>query len=96
LETLSKNRDPASAEIGTALKKYQDLRKKRAKTFVKLSSLTSRDEALSTLHQTIRFLHFPLPSSEFIAGKYLCLFLKGSRADEVQIFKWGFTPLRRI
>lgn len=76
LETLTHNPNPPSAEIETKLKKYQDLRKRRAKTFVKLSGLISRDQTLATLRETLKFLYLPLPSSEVMADLQTTLLIK--------------------
>jgi len=69
LEMLTETDNPTSEEIETTLRKYQDLRKRRAKQFVKVSGLISRDDSLATLRHTLRFLYLPLPSAEENAGK---------------------------
>ncbi|TVY73255.1 FAD-dependent monooxygenase paxM, partial [Lachnellula suecica] len=68
LKILNQTKNPTNDDIETALRKYQDLRQKRAKHFVKMSGLVSRDETLATLRHTLRFLYFPLPSSEMFAN----------------------------
>ncbi|KAG0651547.1 FAD-dependent monooxygenase [Hyphodiscus hymeniophilus] len=63
------NGDVSLEKIEKTLLKYQRLRGKRAESFVKMSGIITRDEALATLKHTLRFLYFPLPSSEWMAGK---------------------------
>jgi FAD dependent monooxygenase len=59
----------ALEKIEVALVKYQRLRKMRAKRFIDLSGLVTRDEAMATLRHTLKFLYMPPLSSERLAGK---------------------------
>ncbi|KAF4637218.1 hypothetical protein G7Y89_g864 [Cudoniella acicularis] len=58
VEMLARSSDSVItlANIEQALQKYQKQRRKRAKLFVKLSGLVTRDETLDTLTHTLRFL----------------------------------------
>ncbi|KAE8445117.1 hypothetical protein EG329_013719 [Mollisiaceae sp. DMI_Dod_QoI] len=66
------NSTESSAKIGleelqNGLKKYQDLRKARARKFVDLSGMITRNEALETLRHVLRFLYFGPLSGEILA-----------------------------
>lgn len=62
---------PSSQSLETAFLKYQNLRKKRAKTFVDISGLTTRDEALDNLKHTLRFLYLPMLNAEQMTSWFL-------------------------
>lgn len=64
---------PSTLALDAALQKYQYLRQDRAKKFIKLSRIITPDEALDTLAHTLRFLFFPLPSTEQVAGDYISI-----------------------
>lgn len=58
-------------KLKEALQTYQSLRQKRAKKFVSLSGLVTRNEALATLKHTLRFLYTEPLSGEMLAGEFL-------------------------
>jgi hypothetical protein len=60
----------SSSSIHMLLQTYQHLRQSRAKRFIHLSGIVTRDEALDTLRHTLRFLFFPLASTELLSGDY--------------------------
>jgi FAD dependent monooxygenase len=57
-------------EIENALKKYQSIRQKRSKRFVDLSGALTRNEALATWKNTLRFLYMTPLSAENMAGEF--------------------------
>ena len=59
---------PKLSDLEETLKQYQTLRQKRAKKFVDLSGMITRNEALATLRHTIRFLYTEPLSGEVLAG----------------------------
>lgn len=71
VDMLGKNpgTKPKLEELEKTLKQYQTLRQKRAKKFVDVSGLITRDDALATLRHTLRFLYTKPISGEAIAGK---------------------------
>ena len=99
LEMLERTKGDAVAleKIEHILLKYQKLREKRAKNFIDVSGLVTRDEAMATLRHTLRFLYMPLPSSEMLAGR---LMHDASSCELVlmveQIFKLKCTRRRRV
>ncbi|KUJ12473.1 FAD/NAD(P)-binding domain-containing protein [Mollisia scopiformis] len=54
-------------ELQGALRKYQDLRQRRAEKFIRLSGMITRNEALETLRHVLRFLYFEPLSGEMLA-----------------------------
>jgi FAD dependent monooxygenase len=60
-------------EIENALKKYQSIRQKRSRRFVDLSGALTRNEALATWRNTLRFLYMEPLSGEVMAGELLRL-----------------------
>lgn len=65
----SKTHRPSDLDMYAALQKYQHLRQDRSKTFVNLSGIITRDEALDTLSHTLRFLFFPPFTTEQLSGE---------------------------
>jgi FAD dependent monooxygenase len=57
-------------ELEKTLMRYQDLRQKRAKKFVDLSGMLTRNDALATLSHTLTFLYFEPLSGEMLAGEF--------------------------
>ncbi|PMD35736.1 FAD/NAD(P)-binding domain-containing protein [Hyaloscypha variabilis F] len=70
LELLNKTPDskPKLDDLETTLQQYQILRQKRAKKFVDLSGMVTRNEALATLRHTIRYLYTEPLSGEVLAA----------------------------
>ncbi len=72
IDLFSKTSEPKPKlpDLEEALKRYQALRQKRAKVFVNLSAMTTRNDALATLRHTIRLLYMEPMSAEVLAGMY--------------------------
>jgi FAD dependent monooxygenase len=70
LDLFTKTSEPKTKllDLEEALKRYQALRQKRAKMFVDLSGMVTRNDALATLKHTIRFLYMEPLSGEMLAG----------------------------
>lgn len=84
-------------KLEDTLLKYQKLREKRAKKFIDVSALVTRDEAMATLRHTLKFLYMPLPSSEMLAGRLIHdISSCEARLMVEQIFKLRCTRRRRI
>jgi FAD dependent monooxygenase len=73
VEMLARNQNSGIGigEIESALKKYQSIRQKRSKRFVDLSGALTRNEALATWKNTLRFLYMEPLSAEVMAGELL-------------------------
>ena len=56
-------------QIEQTLRKYRESREKRVQSFIDVSGLVTRDQAMPTLEHTLKFLFLPLPSSQLVAGK---------------------------
>jgi len=73
MEVFSKIPDPTQrptmSDLEPAFKKFQTIRWKRARMFIKMSGLITRTEANAKLSDTIRLLFTKPLSTEFIAGK---------------------------
>ena len=63
---------PKADDLQATLQQYQSLRQKRAKRFVDLSGMITRNDALATLRHTLRFLYFEPMSGKALAGAYMC------------------------
>jgi FAD dependent monooxygenase len=72
VEMLARNKtkDVGIGEVENALKKYQSIRQKRSKRFVDLSGALTRNEALATWKNTLRFLYMEPLSAEVMAGEF--------------------------
>jgi FAD dependent monooxygenase len=69
LATQKPGKDLGIGEIESSLKRYQNIRQKRSKRFVDLSGALTRNEALATWKNTLRFLYVEPLSAEVMAGE---------------------------
>jgi FAD dependent monooxygenase len=73
LDLFSKTSEPKPrlSDLEQTLKQYQAIRQRRAKKFVDLSGMITRNEALATLRHTIRLLYSEPLSGEVLAGEHI-------------------------
>jgi FAD dependent monooxygenase len=82
VEMLARNqksgKEVGIGEIESSLQKYQSIRQKRSKRFVDLSGALTRNEALATWKNTLRFLYMEPLSGEVMAGEFGWIISKGA------------------